>query len=52
MNCNLKDVHSMGGGAEVPLNGPPESVPAPYVVPPPNEWVTSKVISLDKAKSV
>jgi len=29
----------MGGGAEVPWNGPPERVTAPYVVPQPNEQV-------------
>ena len=38
-NCNLKDAYSPGGGAEVPSNGPPERVTAPYVVPLPNEWV-------------
>ena len=38
-NCNLKDVDSPGGGAEVTLNGPPERVTAPYVVPLPNELV-------------
>ena len=38
-NCNLKMACSTGGGAEVPLNGPPERVTAPYVVPSPNERV-------------
>ena len=38
-NCNLKIVRSTGGDAEVPLNGPPERVTAPYVVAPLNEWV-------------
>jgi hypothetical protein len=38
-NCNLERLCSPGGGAEVPWNGPPEMVIAPYVVPPPNEQV-------------
>ena len=38
-NCNLERLCSMGGGAEVPWNGPPERVTAPYVVPLPNEPV-------------
>ena len=38
-NCNLERLCSKGGGAEVPWNGPPERVTAPYVVPPPNEQV-------------
>ena len=36
-NCNLERLCLPGGGAEVPWNGPPERVTAPYVVPPPNE---------------
>ena len=36
-NCNLEMLFSKGGGAEVPWNGPPKRVTAPYVVPPPNE---------------
>ena len=38
-NCNLEGLDLPGGGAEVPWNGPPERVRAPYVVPPPNEQV-------------
>ena len=38
-NCNLERLYSPGGGAEVPWNGPPERVTAPYVVPQPNELV-------------
>ena len=38
-NCNLERRCSVGGGAEVPWNGPPKRVTAPYVVPPPNEIV-------------
>ena len=38
-NCNLERLCSPGGGAEVPWNGPPERVTAPYVVPQPNEQV-------------
>ena len=38
-NCNLERLCSMGGGAEVPWNGPPERVTAPYVVPQSNELV-------------
>jgi len=37
--CNLERLSSPGGGAEVPWNGPPEWVTAPYVVPQPNELV-------------
>ena len=36
-SCNLERPCSTGGGAEVPWNGPPERVTAPYVVPQPNE---------------
>ena len=36
-NCNLEKCYSTSGGAEVPWNGPPKRVTAPYVVPPPNE---------------
>ena len=36
-NCNLEIICLPGGGAEVPWNGPPERVTAPYVVSPPNE---------------
>ena len=38
-NCNLERLCSPEGGAEVPWNGPPERVTAPYVVPTPNEQV-------------
>ena len=38
-NCNLERLCSKRGGAEVPWNGPPERVTAPYVVPLPNELV-------------
>ena len=38
-NCNLEMLSSPDGGAEVPWNGPPERVTAPYVVPQPNELV-------------
>ena len=38
-NCNLERPGLPGGGAEVPWNGPPERVTAPYVVPQPNEQV-------------
>jgi hypothetical protein len=38
-NCNLEWLCSPGSGAEVPSNGPPERVIAPYVVPVPNEQV-------------
>ena len=38
-NCNLESPCSTGGGAEVPWNGLPERVRAPYVVPQPNEKV-------------
>ena len=38
-NCNLEESYSKSGGAEVPWNGPPERVTAPYVVPQPNEQV-------------
>ena len=38
-SCNLERPCSTGGGAEVPWNGPPERVTAPYVVPQPNEQV-------------
>ena len=36
-NCNLERLYLMGGGAEVPWNGPPKRVTAPYVAPLPNE---------------
>ena len=38
-SCNLEIPCLTGGGAEVPWNGPPERVTAPYVVPQPNEQV-------------
>ena len=38
-NCNLEMLNSIGGVVEVPWNGPPKRVTAPYVVPPPNEQV-------------
>ena len=38
-NCSLERQCLTGGGAEVPWNGPPEWVTAPYVVPQPNEQV-------------
>ena len=38
-NCNLEMLNSIGGVVEVPWNGPPKRVTAPYVVPPPNEPV-------------
>ena len=38
-NCNLEMLFSTGGGAEVPWNGPPKRVTAPYVAPPLNEKV-------------
>jgi hypothetical protein len=38
-NCNLERLCSPGAGAEVPWNGPPKRVTAPYVVPAPNEQV-------------
>ena len=31
-NCNLEMLNSIGGVVEVPWNGPPERVTAPYVV--------------------
>ena len=36
-NCNLERSCSTSGGAEVPWNGPPKRVRAPYVAPPLNE---------------
>ena len=38
-NCNLEMLNSIGGVVEVPWNGPPKRVRAPYVVPQPNEQV-------------
>ena len=45
-NCNLERLSSTGGGAEVPWNGPPERVTAPYVAPPPNELVSKSRVVL------
>ena len=38
-NCNLEMLNSIGGVVEVPWNGPPKRVTAPYVTTPPNESV-------------
>ena len=38
-NCNLEMLNSIGGVVEVPWNGPPKRVTAPYVTTPPNELV-------------
>ena len=41
-NCNLERPDLPGGGAEVPWNGLPKRVRAPYVVPLPNESVLAE----------
>ena len=44
--CNLEVLISPVGGAEVPWNGPPERVTAPYVAPLTNELVFKESGSL------
>ena len=45
-NCNLERSCSTSGGAEVPWNGPPVRVTAPYVAPLTNELVFKESGSL------
>lgn len=45
-NCNLEWLFSIEDGVEVPLNGPPKRVIAPYVTPSSNEKVYKESGSL------
>ena len=52
MNCNLEDLISTGRDAELPRNGRPERVTAPYVVSLPNEMGSRSRVVLNCSPNV